>query len=77
MPIRGRYRYEYVVSQQLASADYPFYALIMAAMRRADSDNIEVLKDAWPDVWEELQARYRASGGLLEGETIPDEIRFS
>jgi hypothetical protein len=60
--------YDYRISQDIAMRDEPFYALVMAAMRRADSDNAELLRLAWPDVWGELLARYNAPGGLLPGE---------
>ncbi len=60
--------HEYLASQQIAVEDHPFYALIMAAMRQADTDNCEKLKLAWPHVWEELEGRYHAPGGRLEGE---------
>ena len=58
-------RYDYEISKDI---DYPFYALIMAAMRKADSFNIVRLKTVYPKVWEELQARYDAPGGILPGE---------
>ncbi|MBA7539995.1 hypothetical protein ES705_32284 [subsurface metagenome] len=54
---------DYRASMRLS--DEPFYALIMAAMRRADTDNAEKLKAAWPRVWEELQQRYNAPGGCI------------
>jgi len=57
--------FDYQASQELAAQDVPFYALIMAAMRRADSDNIELLREAWPGVWSELMARYNAPGCRL------------
>ena len=57
--------YEYRVSMEIAGKDHPFYALIMAAMRKADSTNTEKLKQAWPEVWEALQARYYAPGGAV------------
>ena len=60
--------YDYRVSQQISAQDYPFYALLMAAMRQADTDNIEKLKQAWPAIFNELLTRYNAPGGLLEGE---------
>jgi len=60
--------YDYSVSGELARADHPFYGLIMAAMRRADTDNLAKLTDAWPEVYAELDARYNAPGGRL-----PDE----
>jgi len=58
----------YLASQDRALTTAPFYALIMAAMRRADDKNLAKLKLAWPDVWVELKARYDAPGGLLDGE---------
>lgn len=57
--------YDYEVSNQIAIADPPFYALIMAAMRRADSRNLARLAAAFPDTFNELEARYNAPGGLL------------
>ena len=60
--------YEYQQSKKIAAEDYPFYALIMAAMRQADSINAALLRAAWPNEWMELLERYNASGGLLEGE---------
>lgn len=57
--------YDYERSRELARQDVPFHALIMAAMRRADSDNAAVLRAMWPDTWDELQARYNAPGGRL------------
>ena len=58
-------RHEYEQSRQLERDDVPFYTLIMAAMRRADDVNLPKLRSSWPHVWEELQARYHAPGGLL------------
>jgi hypothetical protein len=60
--------FDYRVSQQLEMQDVPFYALIMAAMRRADTDNVERLRHAWPEVWAELSARYHAPGGVIPGD---------
>lgn len=56
-------KYDYIRSQVLSSE--PFYALIMAAMRKADSQNLPPLQHAFPEVWQELQARYDAPGGEL------------
>lgn len=58
--------YDYRESSELSKNDPGFYSLIMAAMRKADSRNIELLKSAWPETWQELYARYHAPGGLLE-----------
>ena len=60
--------YEYDVSREIDAKDYPFYSLLMAAMRKADSDNTVKLQANWPDIWDELQARYNAPGGTLEGD---------
>ena len=60
--------YNYERSIEIAQADYPFYALIMAAMRKADSSNIEKLKEMWPETYNELKARYNAPGGELSKE---------
>ena len=59
---------QYIRSQSIAASCEPFYALIMAAMRQADTTNTEKLKAGWPEVWDELQARYNAPGGYLPGE---------
>lgn len=67
-------RYDYEASRYIASEDYPFYALLMAAMRQADTVNAAKLRAAWPDVWDELQARYNAPGGLLPSEVLPSEL---
>lgn len=60
--------YDYQESEALKRRDSPFYALIMAAMRKADDVNITKLRALWPEVWDELQQRYWAPGGLLPGE---------
>ncbi len=53
--------------------DPPFYALIMAAMLKADSDNIRLLRNAWPQLWAELDTRYHTPGGVLPGEKTAEE----
>lgn len=60
--------FDYKKSQDIDACDYPFYAIIMAAMLRADSINADKLRAAFPETFEELQARYNAPGGRLEGE---------
>lgn len=60
--------YDYEQAKALEGQDVGFYALIMAAMRRADTHNLERLQAAWPAVWEELQARYHAPAGALTPE---------
>jgi hypothetical protein len=60
--------HDYEIGQQIAAQDPPFYALIQAAMRKADSTNAERLAIAFPRTWSELRARYNAPGGVLPGE---------
>ena len=60
--------YDYAVSRQIDADDYPFAALIMAALRKADSTNAAKIQAAWPDIAAELQARYNAPGGVLPGD---------
>ncbi len=67
--------YDYHQGLIIAGEDYPFYALIQAAMRQADTDNTAKLAQAWPQVWLELQARYNARGGVLVGEEEADGTR--
>lgn len=57
--------YDYEMSKRITGHDYPFYALIMAAMRQADTDNLAQLNAAFPRVREELHLRYHAPGGQL------------
>lgn len=62
--------YDYIASGQIAMQDQPFYALIMAAMRQADSDNAQRLKAMWPDIWDEMVDRYNAPGGILATDQV-------
>lgn len=57
--------YDYRESQIIYATDVPFYSLIMAAMRQADSINLSKLKQAFPDVYEELKERYNAPAGVI------------
>jgi hypothetical protein len=65
--------FDYQASKAVVAQDYPFYALIMAAMRQADTRNMTMLEEAWPEVADELRARYHAPGGLLAGEEYRSE----
>lgn len=62
--------FDYARSTELARDENPFAALIMAAMRRADSTNAATLKAAFPEIWDELQTRYNAPGGRVAGERL-------
>jgi hypothetical protein len=59
--------YDYRKSKRFGP-DPNFYALIMAAMRKADTVNAIKLRTAFPDVWDEVQARYNAPGGVISGD---------
>ena len=61
-------RYEYMVGRELEAKDIPFYALIQAAMRRADTGNLYKLQTVFSQVWAELQERYDTPGGYLKEE---------
>jgi hypothetical protein len=61
-------RFDYEVSKVITQHDYPFYALLMAAMRQADTGNMALLEQAFPETATELRARYNAPGGVLAGE---------
>jgi len=61
-------RYSYEMSRQILADDPPFYALIMAAMRKADTPNLARLQAAFPEVWAELDERYWTPGGLVAAE---------
>jgi hypothetical protein len=60
--------YDYRTSLKLEATECSFYALIMAAMRKADTDNLIKLKMAFPEVYDELSKRYYAPQGVLHGE---------
>jgi hypothetical protein len=60
--------HDYRIGADLYAKHLPFYALIQAAMRRADSENVSKLKVAFPEVWAELYARYHAPGGCITDE---------
>ena len=60
--------YDYQLSKVLSAEDPPFAALIMAAIRKADTANVEKLRIAFPEIHDELRARYDAPGGVLAAE---------
>ena len=60
--------YDYKESQEIAAHDYGFFALIMAAMRKADTNNSMALKQAFPLTFAELQEHYNAPEGVIESD---------
>lgn len=67
--------HEYEAGKAISGAlDPPFYALIFAAMRKADTQNYARLREAFPAVERELVARYNAPGGVLADDTPPPPV---
>ncbi len=60
--------HSYKVSQEISKGDPPFSALIMAAMRKADTTNSAKLRSIFPEIWDELEERYWTPGGLVASE---------
>jgi hypothetical protein len=65
--------FEYQEGLDLGKRDPSFYALIQAAMRKADTENLEMLKGCWPKTYEELLKRYNAPGDILPEERKRDK----
>jgi hypothetical protein len=65
--------HEWRAARELHRQDVPFYALIVAALWKADTGNAERLREAFPDTCAMAQARYDAPGGLLD--TDPPALR--
>lgn len=57
--------YDYKMSQVIEGDGHPFYALVMAAMRQADTFNLEKLGALFPETLAELRERYNAPGGVI------------
>lgn len=66
--------FDYEQSRRIAAFDPSFDAIIMAAMRKADTTNADRLRRSWPHLWDELQQRYNAPGGVLPGEPQPASV---
>jgi len=60
--------WDYERSFEISKEDPPFYALLFALIRKADSRNLEKISREWPDVVAEFKMRYNLPGGLLPGE---------
>ena len=68
--------HDYTAGRDIAMGGCSFYAIIQAAMRKADTPNLDRLKAAWPRIWDELQARYDAPGGYLPDDPEkPQEVK--
>ncbi|MBA7569365.1 hypothetical protein ES708_11104 [subsurface metagenome] len=67
--------YDYRLSLELSKDDPTFSALIMAAMRKADTDDMSRLVLEWPEIYQEFQARFNTPGGFLTDEEAEVEER--
>lgn len=65
--------YDYELSRQIAVRDEPFYALIMAAIRKADTGNLARLDAAFPDAVSEFRRRYDAPLGVIPEDGVTPE----
>ena len=55
---------DYKIGEKLS--ELPFAALISAAMRKADSNNLYLLEQCFPEILKDLKERYNAPGGQLD-----------
>ena len=68
--------YDYIGSQNISAQVFyltkgdEFYSLVMAAFRLADTDNLEKLQEAFPELYNEFMQRYNAPGGALDKEEM-------
>ena len=63
-------RENYIKSKEIAMNS--FESILMGFMRVANTQELNILKYIYPSVWDELQTRYNAPGGYLEGERNAD-----
>lgn len=61
---------DYQIARDLRLKDTPFYALVMAAVMKADHTNTLLLQSCWPEVYAETMRRYNAPGGRLPEEKL-------
>jgi hypothetical protein len=59
-------------SAEISQEDPPFYALLFALMRKADTEHQNRIKELWPDAYRELWLRTVSPDGLLveDGEPL-------
>ena len=60
--------HDWQIAKRLHEEDVPFYALLAALMRKADSDNTKQLALAYPDDFVEAHLRYHLPGGCVSAE---------
>ena len=63
--------YDYEMGKKVDMMQLPFNGIIQGAMRRAAAESdkdLEMLKECFPKVWDDLYKRYNAPGGKLEND---------
>lgn len=65
--------YDYELSKKIAVRDEPFHALVMAAIRKADTGNLARLELAFPEVVDEFRRRYDAPLGVIPEDGVTPE----
>lgn len=64
--------HSYHYSRKLLVKDPPFYALIMCAIAKADTDNLRKLIQLFPAVVLEYKERYNSPLGILPSDEVED-----
>jgi hypothetical protein len=70
--------YDFEASLHIAARPEPFYALLGALIRKADTSNRAKIKAMWPEEYETFWRRYNAPAGVLpeiDGMTPEEYIR--
>ena len=66
--------HEYQLGRVIAAEDFPFYALIHAALRQADTANAAKIEAAWPELAAEARERYNAPGAMLPTDSAHEVV---
>lgn len=67
---------DYQEYKSISSENPSFNALIMAVMAKADTNNLQKLQEAFPDVWTELEKRHNAPFGALDNQELKYGIKL-
>lgn len=67
---------DYMIGARLKDADISFTALVSAAMRKGDTNNLAKLKMVFPEIWGSLQERYNSDYGIIEEDKAEDKDRY-
>lgn len=66
--------HSYLASKEVERRDFPFYAIIVAAMKKADDDNLRALKHVFPGLFEQALERYNQPMGMSIAELAKTDI---